>query len=229
MKLANQMLHTVLLDPLQKSEVVVVDCGSNRGEFAKWAADGLGAEVYGYEPDPRLFPQLPKIARVQYFQKAVAGSTGTARLHLGEGQCSSLRYEESESSPAEQVATTTLDEEFAKLGLQRIDLLKLDVEGAEIEILLNAPAETLQRVVQATVEFHDFMRSEDVPEIRRCIARMRSLGFEVLYFSTRTYGDVLFVNRKFVSLSFIERCLILWQGKYLPGMKRNLSRLIHRN
>jgi len=224
MKTNNQLCHTVLVEPLLAKQPVVVDCGSNHGEFADWTYKEYGATVYGYEPDPRLFPKLVSNDQINYFQKAITGSIGTAKLHLGKGQCSSLHYAEDVSRETENVETTTLAAEFAANGLDRVDLLKLDIEGAELDVLLKTPADVLHRITQITVEFHEFLLPADLPQIHKCIKRLRAIGFRPLFFSTHTYGDILFVNREHLPLTRFQCLRILIRGKYLPGLRRTLKR-----
>lgn len=224
MKTNNQLCHTVLVDPLLAKQPVVVDCGSNHGEFANWAYKVFNARVYGYEPDPRLYPKLVSNDQIHYFQKAITGNIGTSKLHLGEGQCSSLHYAEDASHDTTNVETTTLAAEFAAIGLDHVDLLKLDIEGAELDVLLETPEDVLQCITQITVEFHEFMRPADLPQILECIKRLRGIGFRPLFFSTHTYGDILFVNREHLPLTRFQCLRILIRGKYLPGLRRTLKR-----
>ena len=71
-----------------------------------------------------------------------------------------------------------------------IDVLKLDIEGAEFDVLERSPREALTRVGQIVVEFHD----GTVPEFtirhrRRAIARLLDAGFKAVEYNGR---DVLF-------------------------------------
>lgn len=227
MRLATYLNHTILLEPLRKRPPVVVDCGSNHGEFAEWVVREFGARVYGYEPDPRLYAQLATLQtdEVKFIPRAIAAHDGTAQLNLGVSQCSSIHYVDPQGdAAAETVQTATLAGEFARLELDRVDLLKLDIEGAEIDVLRTAPVEVLRRIGQITTEFHDFMRREDTPAIREVIDRLQSLGFHALRFSTRTYGDVLFVNQATIPLARWQRLALLGRGKILPGVRRTLAR-----
>jgi FkbM family methyltransferase len=233
MKTVNHLGHTILVDPLRGKKPIVFDCGSNAGEFAGWVKREFGARVYGYEPDPRLFKKLThernddaQNPEISFFQKAIAGREGTARLHLGNSQCSSLYYPENAGVQTELVTLSTLEAEMSRLGVESIDLLKLDIEGAELDVLQTTPAAVLRRISQITTEFHDFLQPGDVPAIRATIARVNSLGFRTLFFSTRTYGDVLFVNRERIALPTWQRASLLVGGKYLPGLRRTLARYL---
>ena len=54
----------------------------------------------------------------------------------------------------EQVQTISLADLFAEHGVERCDLLKCDVEGAEFEIVLATPHEVLQRIARLAMEVH---------------------------------------------------------------------------
>ena len=44
------------------------------------------------------------------------------------------------------------------IGEPKIDLLKVDIEGAEIEVFKGASSEVLSHVKRAAIEFHDILR-----------------------------------------------------------------------
>jgi hypothetical protein len=53
------------------------------------------------------------------------------------------------------------------LQLPRIDLLKADIEGAEISMLTACPDEVLGRIAQIGIEFHDFCGITPAAEVYR--------------------------------------------------------------
>jgi FkbM family methyltransferase len=59
-------------------------------------------------------------------------------------------------STHERVLTVTLDDLVQNAGLERIDLLKMDIEGAEYPVLLSTAPETLARVRCLVLEYHEF-------------------------------------------------------------------------
>jgi FkbM family methyltransferase len=221
--------HTIALEPLLNRNPIVFDCGSNKGEFAIWAAEQLNATVYSYEADPELFRELPQVDRVHFFPCAVAGTEGTILLNQNDNSCSSTRFDEGGlTSKKVEVKAVTLEGERQRLGVQSIDLIKLDIEGAELEVLQNAPTELLGITSQITVEFHDFLDSSDVIIIKEVIARMRKAGFCELRFSTRTYGDVLFFNRDLIDGNVISHLKAMFHRRVLGGIDRNLRRILNR-
>lgn len=216
--------HTVICDFIDKAPVIF-DCGANYGEFAKSVAELFSAKIYGFEPDPRLFDKLPTIKQTSFFNLAITASAGSLKLALGENQCSSAFYREDENQEVVDVLATTIDDMLARLNLPKINLLKLDIEGAELELLGELGDNALSRIDQITVEFHDFRRKEDLHQIRKIIKRMRSKGFTFLKFSTWTYGDCVFLNRNTCKFDRFTPVFWLIYGKYLPGMARVLSRI----
>ena len=218
--------HTVICDFIDNGSLFL-DCGANYGEFSKSVSELFSAQVYGFEPDPRLFDKLPTIERVKFLNYAIASSCGTLKLSLGESQCSSAYYRENGHQEVVEVAATTISDVLARYNLAKVNLLKLDVEGAELEILDNLDDRTFSRIDQITVEFHDFRSREDLPRIRNIIGKMRSRGFTFLKFSTRSYGDCVFLNNESCRFSKID--LLYWkiQGRYLPGLARVISRAMH--
>ena len=215
--------HTVICDFIDKGSVIF-DCGANHGEFSKAVSDIFSAVTYGFEPDPRLFDKLPKIKQTTFFNLAVSASVGTIKLALGENHCSSAFYRENENQEVVDVSATTISDMLLSLNIERINLLKLDIEGAELELLSKLDDNSLSRIDQITVEFHEFRRREDLPQIRKIISEMRSKGFACLKFSTRTYGDYVFLNRDTCKFNRYAPVMWLINGKYLPVMARVISR-----
>jgi FkbM family methyltransferase len=138
------------IDPGQ----VVVDVGANIGEFSLYAA-GRGAAVYAVEPDrlnlAALERNVAEVPAVRVVPVACAEAAGEAVLYAyPEGADSSL-IEPARYSGKYRVRTERLDELVERWGLDRIDLLKCDAEGAEPEVLRGA-AGILGRVARVSVD-----------------------------------------------------------------------------
>lgn len=165
-------------------DATVVDLGANRGNFAATVVDRYGARVYAVEPDPRVVALIPEwISRLE----AAVGRSGTIYLHENRNASTVLGAADVETAP---VATLSLTEVFEAFGLIDVELLKVDVEGAEFDVLAD-PA--IRRCRQVTVEFHDFLDPDLRPRVEEAWTLMRKQGFHALRFS-RDNTDVLFTQ-----------------------------------
>jgi FkbM family methyltransferase len=70
-----------------------------------------------------------------------------------------------------------------KLGHERLDLLKMDIEGAEYEVLVDLISSGVP-VHQVLVEFHHRFRHIGVAKTREAIARMNRAGYKIFHVSS---------------------------------------------
>jgi FkbM family methyltransferase len=119
---------------------VVADVGANIGLYTIALAKRVGdsGKVHAFEPDPANFRALDRhcclnevTARVVSYQVAVAGTDGRVAFEAGRGSESHV----SSSSMVSEVDGVRLDSVFAG---NRIDFLKIDVEGFEEEVVKGA-------------------------------------------------------------------------------------------
>ncbi|MBI3724487.1 FkbM family methyltransferase [bacterium] len=165
----------------------VVDIGANAGIFST-RVSGVARRVLSYEPVPSHFEQLSRNtsrrANVTAVPKAVSGERGTLRIYrpLAEsrsGAHSSYLENQGLSPDAfDEAEAVTLDDVFSEHGISRCDLLKLDVEGAEYEILHAASDETLSKVRAIHGEYHDVRADDPRTRIDAFRAFLEGKGFE---------------------------------------------------
>ena len=147
--------ETSLFDRTLRPGMVVVDVGANLGIYTLLAGRGVGpaGRVVAIEPDPTTFELLAaNVARnamsnVSLLRCAVAAEPGTMSLYRVPGHPALASLSRSNArSTAERVdvEVTTLDAALSELGIERINVLKLDAQGAEIDILRGA-RETISR------------------------------------------------------------------------------------
>ena len=136
---------TKVFTELVKEGMNVVDIGANIGYYTLLAARrvGLHCRVYAFEPEPYNFKILTENIRLNGYnnviaiQKAVSNESGTAPLFLsprGDGWHGLLSPKDY-SKEAIAVKTVTLDEFFETEGCPAIQVVKMDIEGWEIEAL----------------------------------------------------------------------------------------------
>lgn len=222
----NHLGHTVLASAMPNRGCVVFDCGANRGEFSRWAAKRFNATVYAFEADPNIASSLPAGDRVKAFNVAIAGLDGNAILRRAPQQCSSTVFNrQAIDDDTLPVPTRNLGSICKEHNITRVNLLKLDIEGAELDVLEAATPELLASIDQITCEFHDFLDSSHRPRIRAVLSRMRRSGFLVMSMSYWTYGDVIMLNKALVNCGLPVRMRIL-AHKYASGIRRLVCRFL---
>jgi len=134
---------------------VIIDCGANIGLTSLYlAAHYPHAHIYSIEPDAENFELLglntraePRITPIR---AAVVGrSCRTVRLSTG-GE--SWKHHVVESSEGADVPALTIEQILEEYKLRHIDLLKVDIEGAEADVFRNGSF--LDRVGFIIVELH---------------------------------------------------------------------------
>ncbi|MCB1474333.1 MAG: FkbM family methyltransferase [Rhodobiaceae bacterium] len=153
-------------DPLAREGAVVLDIGANAGFFAlQILCDHPDAQVISFEPlsgnfrlmeeNRRAFPQ----ARWTIVNAAVAGHDGEIEIYSHAGPEAYTSGASMESSDEQTIATrcraVTLKSILAENRLDRVELLKLDCEGAEYEILFGASDDDLARIEHMAIETHE--------------------------------------------------------------------------
>ena len=182
---------------------VVADFGAHRGEFfAALKSEYLISRALLVEADPALAESLQQTFRneADVLHAALVGENrGTTVVFTRSfhPEASSI-FSEAVYSLANQFEVPTVDfaEALRRLG-GRIDLAKLDIEGAEIEVLQTAHTSDLAACGQLSVELHD--KSHQIT--RRAYKRLRSEGYGVVNANWPFANDMLFVNLRHFAAS----------------------------
>lgn len=124
-----------LIMNLLKPGQTFIDVGASNGWFAFIAASILGEKgrVIAFEPNPTRFKMLLEVSQINDFDnvtvsdKALSDHEGTGFIG---GRCMG---EIGESGI--KIETMTLDSFLAKEGIEKVDLVKIDIEGMELKAL----------------------------------------------------------------------------------------------
>lgn len=172
------------------SSSIVVDCGL--GTDADFSCDVMrryGARCYGFDPTRKHGPALEALARAslgrfRFYPFAVADRDDRAVFHeSAENVSGSLSASHvnvrRDRTRSYQVDCITLRRLLEIVGTGSVDLLKLDIEGAEYGVLEAAPPELLCSIGQIVVEFHhQTLHERTRADTLRVIGKLRALGFE---------------------------------------------------
>lgn len=131
-----------------KPGMVVFDIGANIGQFTLLAAKNVGpsGSVHSFEPGPEEYHRLCDNVRLNRFgqvhtvQKAICDQEGHVAFHTcsadGLGAYNSLGKPFREANiQTVRVQATTLDRYVEAHGIGYVDLVKMDIEGAEMAAL----------------------------------------------------------------------------------------------
>jgi FkbM family methyltransferase len=198
LRLVNVYTHS-FFEELIGPHGTVLDLGANVGKFATLITERYPCRCVAVEPAPNEFRQIPSDARIQAHNLAVCGQPGEVVLNLtANSECNSLgKVPGHNYTDSVRVRAVTLDDALKLVSADQVSLLKLDIEGSEIDVLGTADPAVLRRFDQITVEFHDCYDMTPEPVVRDTIRKVRDAGFHVLCFyrGPRRHIDVLFVNR----------------------------------
>ncbi len=127
-------------------EDIVIDAGANCGMFSAMAASKIPkGRIYAFEPVSQEFEILERTAdlydNIIPVRSALAEKSGKSRIDMtwydgNQGAASMMRAEN--SARTQEIDVITLDEYVEKAGLDRVNFIKADIEGAERLMLLGA-------------------------------------------------------------------------------------------
>jgi FkbM family methyltransferase len=187
--------------PRLSSAARVVDVGvGDHPDFADELARVFGARCLLVDPTRKHSNALTDWCRrhpqFTYLQAALGGTPGRMRFFESRRDVSGSMFPTHRNIAAGDVDTydvrvVTLEELVQQSG-GRIDVLKMDIEGAEFDVLERAAPEALSCIDQILVEFHD----GTIPELsrrdrERAIRPLEAGGFKAVEYNGR---DVLFVR-----------------------------------
>ncbi len=177
-----------LLD--ERSVVYSVGVGDN----VAWdlaLIERYGLTVHAFDPTPRAAAwaagqALP--AEFVFHRVGLAAYDGTQRFRVP-ARASSVNFrplpaDEGGSEPTLELPVKRLVTLASELGHERIDVLKLDVEGGEYALLPDLPRDALAPR-QLLIEFHHAPNARSFERTRLAIADLRERGYRLAWTSPR--------------------------------------------
>jgi FkbM family methyltransferase len=149
----------ILVDVDVDDRSVVLDIGAYHGEWAEQVSQRYGSTVIAFEPDPTSFPRLverlAKHRNTRALGYGLGGREHEASLALA-GPGSSI-YGANDAFGAANVQIRDVASVLDELGVDRVDLIKVNIEGGEYD-LFDRLIETswLRRMRLVSVQFHEW-------------------------------------------------------------------------
>jgi len=175
---------TQLITERLRAGMTFIDLGAYSGYYTLLASKLVGStgRVYCFDPDPRIFPILEENLRrngclnVIAVNKGGSDSTGAAVLAPGPLERSFLSNEPLKGGAL--VETVRLDDYFRSQVWPAVDLLKMDVEGSEMEVL-RGMTELCQRNpnLGLIIESNPFAMARSQVTFSEVVTKLEELGF----------------------------------------------------
>jgi FkbM family methyltransferase len=173
---------------------VIFDIGANVGLAGCYFASIFpNSEIYGFEPESGSYRvaeiNYRNIRRGKLFKVALTSQNGEANIlssDIGSGGQKLEIYDPSSNWKREKVKTCRLDDLIRMENLPIPDLLKIDVEGAEYDVLLGL-GDISQKVKGIVMEVHSDVLWE------KCSSFLSENGFLVLRNEQKFGTEVRFI------------------------------------
>jgi FkbM family methyltransferase len=158
---------------------VVLDCGANVGVYTRRALEEGARLVIAIEPAPENLECLRRnlaeeIAggKAVVYPKGVWDKDDELTLYVDPGNTAAASFlnKDEKSRAVQRVPLTTIDQLVKELGLDRVDFIKMDIEGAEPKALQGG-RDTLVRFHprMAISTYHAPDHPETIPAVVRAI------------------------------------------------------------
>jgi FkbM family methyltransferase len=173
----------------------IVDCGANIGCSSAWfLSRHPSARIVAIEPDADNFRQLcenlqPYGDRATLVEGAVwSERTGlvVVRGAFGDGRQWATQVRPCRAGESCDLVAFDMRSLFALLGDEAIDLLKVDIEGSELQVFKDPGADWMSRVRNAAIEIHGTQEERTVSAAFRPDVFHRSTSGELTAFRRRS-------------------------------------------
>jgi FkbM family methyltransferase len=223
---------TKLFKKLVKEGDTIIDLGANIGYFTLLAARLVGEKgrVYSFEPEPKNFKYLKKNIELNGYKnvfpqnKAVSDKNGKIKLyicHYDSGHHTINQHKGIDSCKPDfkdkeefvEIETVRLDD-FLEGREQKVDVMKIDIEGAEM-LALSGMDKTIKqnKTLKIFVEFFPLLLKEMgvVPEdfLRKILDEYRFSVFVIGH----DYAMKGVSNKEFMRVTNVDEIMDLCKGK----------------
>ncbi len=205
----------------------IFDIGGNRGRAAEFLLHRFpDAMVHCFEPNPEALAQLrtklQQHDRARIHPVAVSSSDGTTTFHQGARDDVSSLYPRNSTGhryfradldmkATTEVETASLDTFCAEQNIASVQLMKIDVQGGELEVLLGGQnrlaANTFDVIVAEGFLVPHYESAPLLDEVYSFVSGYGYTAYDLFKGPTATNGQLRFCDMIYVSAPFRERVL----------------------
>lgn len=159
-----------------------------------------GCDVFAFDPTPKSIAWVTRQSlpeRFHFSGVGISDRTGFADFYLPKNplHVSGSVVEQENVNLMERITVhmKSIGDIAKELGHNAIDVLKMDIEGAEYDViqdLVNVPIP----IRQILIEFHGRFVKDGSAKTQRAVGTLRSRGYEV-FACSKTYQEVSFIRK----------------------------------
>lgn len=172
----------------------MLDVGANIGYFTLLFAKLVGpsGKVIAFEPDTQLHQiltfnlQSNRIVNAVAVNKAVDAKSHTARLYISRDKGDQRLYDSGDGRPYQVVEAVSLDAFLASISEERVDWVKIDVQGLEGKVLEGMRLAIARNPgVRIICEFWPYSLEKSGYGVTRFFETVRSVGLKWYHFDEK--------------------------------------------
>lgn len=195
--------YTACLDGLNASSVVYSFGIGLDLSFDRAIIEQLGVTVHAFDPTPRsvTWAREQQLSGLVVHEHGLLDRDGVVRFnkprnpeHISHSVLDSEVSDRVSTEAPLELAVKRLHTVMRELGHRRVDVLKMDVEGAEYDVIDDLCREPVD-VGQILVEFHHMLPGIAVRRTERAIDQLVELGY-VPFFVSKTGREWSFLRRE---------------------------------
>jgi len=157
----------------------VVDIGAHIGIYTILAAEKIGdmGKIIAVEPEPKNYQRLEENVEINNFKNVVFANTalsdynGLEKLYVSPSSVRHSLLPQAWKNTSTQVTVKTLDTLLEELHFKKIDIIKIDAEGAEISILKGAK-KTLKNNPNVKIIVASYHYPSEIKEVQGFLQKM---------------------------------------------------------
>ena len=162
---------------LLHSDSVIIDLGGHKGEFSSEVHEKFDCTAFIIEAMPDLYASIIQKPKLHTFHYAISDSIGSIQFHVSENPESNSIFSQSTTNAGTiLVPSITLEAFMNQQGIESVDLLKMDIEGAEFQVVGDC-IDSLKKVDHFFLEYHG--KVDQTKQLYTMLQQVESIGFHV--------------------------------------------------
>ena len=180
----NEFFVDKIYDELNlKNLNICFDIGSNVGLFTKYLKLNDCNKIFCFEPNKTAFNSLQKNLKneneVELFNLAVSYNKDALRLYIDDSN-SLISSAHDIKNNYYDVETITLKDIFERNKIQKVDFVKIDIEGMEFDLIENLEDSIFQKIDKFLIEYHDFYFTDGSQKLEKLKNKLNLMGYEIV-------------------------------------------------